>query len=168
MQISKTPGKEPLRDKAMLQRMFLYDVRATSDSEDMLMKKQVQGIEGMNDLSELVRAARLSDEKREYEKRDRLCDEGLRAMTMLLASGSHLNDATLALGTTASVYDRMAELHEIKGEEGMAKVYRSQAKEMLERLSEHNHAAGSTPTGRHSVTESKNVKGLLSEKIRRD
>ena len=162
------PGKEPLRDKAMLQRTFLYDVRATSDSEDMLMKKQVQGIEGVNDLSELVKAARLSDEKREYEKRDRLCDEGLRAMTMLLASGNQLHDPTLAFGISASIYDRMAELHEIKGEESMAKVYRSQAKEMRERLSEHNHAAGSTPTSSHSVTERKNAKELLSEKIRRD
>ena len=162
------PGKEPLRDKTMLQKTFLYDARATSLSEEMLMKKQVQGIEGMNDLSELVRAARLSDEKGEYKNRDRLCDEGLRAMTMLLASGNHLNDATLAFGTTASVYDKMADLHEIKGEAGIAKVYRGQAKEMRERLAEHNHAAGSTPTGRHSVTEDKAAKELLAEKIKRD
>ena len=162
------PGKEPLRDKAMLQRMFLYDNKATSLSEEMLMKTRVEGIEGVKDLNELVRAARLSDEKREYEKRDRLCDEGLKAMTMLLASGNQLHDTTLAFGITASVYDRMAELHEIKGEKEMAKVYRSQAKEMLSRLVEHNHAPGSSPTGRHPGTESGVTKVLLEKKIKRD
>ena len=152
----------------MLQRMFLYDTRATSLSEEMLMKTRVEGVEGVKDLNELVRAARISDEKGDYRERDRLCDEGLKAMTMLLASGSQFHDATLAFGTSASIYDRMADLHEIKGEKEMAKVYRSQAKEMLSRLVEHNHAPGSNPTGRHSDTESGVPKIPPEKKIKRD
>ena len=168
MRIRNLPDKERLRDKAMLQRMFLYDIRATSLSEEMLMKTRAEGIEGAKDLNELVRAARLSDEKGDYRERDRLCDEGLKAMTMLLASGNQFQDPTLAFGKSASIYDRMADLHEIKGEKEMAEVYRSQAKEMLSRLAEHNHAPGSNPTGRHSGTEGSAAKVLLAEKIKRD
>jgi len=160
--------EESVRDKAMLQKTFLYDVRATSFSEEMLMKKQGQGTEGMKDLSELVSAARLSDEKGDYRERDRLCDEGLRTMTMLLASGSQFHDTAAAFGTSASVYDRMADLHEIKGEEGMAKVYRSQAEEIRERLTAYTHSVRSITSGMKGGSEGKAAKELLAEKIRRD
>ena len=134
----------------------------------MLMKKHGEAIEAVKDLSELVRAARLSDEKGDSRERDRLCDEGLKAMTMLLASGSQFHDAAVTFGTSASIYDRMADLHEIKGEKDMAKVYRSQAEDIRSRFAEHNHAAGSNPTGRHSGTEGSAAKVLLAEKIKRE
>ena len=157
----------PVRDKAMLQKTFLYDGRATSFSEGMLMKKQETCIEGMKDLSELVTAAKLSDESGNYKERDRLCDEGLKTMTRLLASGSQFHDAAAAFGTSASVYDRMADLHEIKGEKGMAKVYRSQAEELRKKLAEHMHASAGT-AGRKKESEDKSATALLAKKAMRD
>lgn len=152
----------------MLQRMFLYDIRATSLSEEMLMKTRAEGIDWVKDLNELVRAARLSDENGDFRERDRLCDEGLKALTLLLASGNQFQDPTLAFGKSASIYDRMADLHELKGEKEMAEVYRSQAKDMRSRLSEHNHAPGSNPTGRHPGTEPGVTKVLPEKRIKRD
>jgi hypothetical protein len=123
----------------------------------------------MKDLGELVRAARLSNENGDYKERDRLCDDGLRMMTRLLASGGQFHDTTAAFGTSASVYDRMADLHEIKGEKNMAKVYRRQAAEIMENFTEYMYAVSvSAAVGRKEEAKEKNTRKPFAEMIRRD
>lgn len=90
-------------------------------------------------------------------------------MTRLLASGGQFHDTTAAFGTSASVYDRMADLHEIKGEKNMAKVYRRQAAEIMENFTEYMYAVSvSAAVGRKEEAKEKNTRKPFAEMIRRD